>query len=275
MTGAIRAEPGAAQGVVHGVEDEDAPRRRRARLWLYFGRIVLLAVVFGAWQFFGPRLGQIVASSPVHVFESLRSLAASGALWQDLAATMEEVVVGYLIGVGAGVVLGALMASSDYLAGLLDPFIIGLYGIPKIALGPLLVVWFGINLAPKVALAAIMTFFLVFFSTYQGMRDVDPATMNAVRLMGASPLQVRRYVIFPGARSSIFLGLKLGVPEALVGAIVGEFISSSRGIGYEIQYATAQLDTAGVFAGLVVLTILSLILNALVNRVSGKGGGFR
>ncbi len=275
MTGAIRAEPGITEGVVRGVEDEEAPRRRRARLWLYFGRVVLLVVVFGAWQYFGPRLGEIVASSPVHVFESLRGLAESGALWQDLVVTMEEVIAGYLIGAGAGVMLGAIMASSDYIAGLLDPFIIGLYGIPKIALGPLLVVWFGINLAPKVALAAIMTFFLVFFSTYQGMRDVDPATVNSVRLMGASPVQVRRYVIFPGARSSIFLGLKLGVPEALVGAIVGEFISSSRGIGYEIQFATAELDTAGVFAGLVVLTILSLTLNALVNRASGKGGALR
>ncbi|MGH7102584.1 MAG: ABC transporter permease [Acetobacteraceae bacterium] len=275
MTGATRVEPDITEGVVRGVEDEEAPLRRRARLWLYFGRVVLLVVVFGAWQYFGPRLGEIVASSPVHVFESLRSLAESGALWQDLAVTMEEVIAGYLIGAGAGVVLGAIMASSDYIAGLLDPFIIGLYGIPKIALGPLLVVWFGINLAPKVALAAIMTFFLVFFSTYQGMRDVDPATVAAVRLMGASPVQVRRYVIFPGARSSIFLGLKLGVPEALVGAIVGEFISSSRGIGYEIQFATAQLDTAGVFAGLVILTILSLTLNALVNRASGKGGALR
>ncbi|MGH7079801.1 MAG: ABC transporter permease, partial [Acetobacteraceae bacterium] len=184
MTGAIRAEPGITEGVVRGVEDEEAPRRRRARLWLYFGRVVLLVVVFGAWQYFGPRLGEIVASSPVHVFESLRGLAESGALWQDLVVTMEEVIAGYLIGAGAGVMLGAIMASSDYIAGLLDPFIIGLYGIPKIALGPLLVVWFGINLAPKVALAAIMTFFLVFFSTYQGMRDVDPATVNSVRLMG-------------------------------------------------------------------------------------------
>lgn len=275
MSEAVRPEAGPAEGVVYGVEDEEQPRRRRARRRIYYGRIILLIVVFGAWQYFGPRVGEIVASSPVHVFTALRSWAASGVLLQDLAVTMEEVVLGYLLGACAGVVLGAVMASSEYIAGLVDPFVIGLYGIPKIALGPLLVVWFGINLTPKVVLAAIMTFFLVFFSTYQGMREVDPATVNAVKLMGASPLQVRRYVIFPGARSSIFLGLKLGVPEALVGAIVGEFISSSRGIGYQIQFSTTQLDTAGVFAGLIVLTVLSLLLNALVNKASGKGGSFR
>jgi len=264
-----------AEGVVRGVDQEAERKGRRARLLLHGGRLGLLLVSLGAWQYFGPRLGQIVASSPVQVFQALVDLARSGALWQDLATTLEEVLLGYLCGAGAGVLCGAILASSDLLAGLLDPFIIAIYGIPKIALGPLLVVWFGISLAPKVALAALMTFFLVFFATYQGMRNVDSDTINAVRLMGASPLQLRRYVIFPGARASIFLGLKLGVPEALVGAIVGEFVSSSRGIGYAIQYATAQLDTAGVFAGLLVLTVLSLTLNALVNRASKKSGASR
>jgi len=266
---------GLAEGVIRGIDEAAQRSERRARLLLHAGRIALLVVSLAAWQYFGPRLGQIVASSPIDVFRALVDLARSGALARDLATTLEEVLLGYLVGAGAGVVCGAVLASSDLLAGLLDPFIIAVYGIPKIALGPLLVVWFGINLAPKVALAALMTFFLVFFSTYQGMRNVDPDTVNAVRLMGASPLQLRRYVIFPGARASIFLGLKLGVPEALVGAIVGEFVSSSRGIGYAIQYATAQLDTAGVFAGLLVLTILSLTLNALVNRASKNSGASR
>ncbi len=275
MTDASEAGLGLAEGVVRGTDEAAERRGRRARVALHASRLLLLLIVLGAWQYFGPRVGEIVASSPAQVFQALVALARSGALVRDLAVTLEEVVLGYLLGSGAGVLLGALLASSEFLAELLDPFIIGLYGIPKIALGPLLVVWFGINLAPKVALAALMTFFLVFFATYQGMRGVDRDTINAVRLMGASPLQLRRHVIFPGARASIFLGLKLGVPEALVGAIVGEFVSSSRGIGFAIQYATAQLDTAGVFAGLAVLTVLSSTLNALVNRAAKKGGASR
>ena len=263
----------AADGVVTGLQDPAVRQRRRTQWLIYAGRIVLLFVVLSAWQYFGPRVGEIAASSPLHVYDSLRRLAMSGVLWRDLGTTLEEVIAGYLIGAGAGVALGALVASSVFVAGLLDPFIIGVYGIPKIALAPLLVVWLGINLAPKIALAAMLTFFLVFFATYQGIRNVDQATVNAARLMGASRLQTRRYVIFPGARSSIFLGLKLGVPEALIGAIVGEFISSSRGIGFQIQYATAQLDTAGVFAGLVILTVLSLALNAVVNKASGDKEG--
>lgn len=267
----LRLEP--ADGIVVGLQDPAVRRRRRTQWLIYAGRIILLFAVLSAWQYFGPRVGEIAASSPLHVYDSLRRLATSGALWRDLGTTLEEVIAGYAIGAGAGVLLGALVASSVFVAGLLDPFIIGVYGIPKIALGPLLVVWLGINLAPKIALAAMLTFFLVFFATYQGIRNVDQATINAARLMGASRLQTRRYVIFPGARSSIFLGLKLGVPEALIGAIVGEFISSSRGIGFQIQYATAQLDTAGVFAGLVILTVLSLALNAVVNKASGDKEG--
>ncbi|MGH7042020.1 MAG: ABC transporter permease [Acetobacteraceae bacterium] len=248
MTGLALSDPETEEGVVYGVVDTSVAKHRRFMLLVYLGRVLLVLTVLCSWQYFGPRVGELVASSPLEVLASLRGLAASGALWHDLLVTMEEVVFGYVIGAGAGVLLGAVLASSDYIAALLDPFIIAAYGIPKIALGPLLVVWFGIYLAPKVALAGLMTFFLVFFSTYQGMRNVDRATVNAARLMGASALQLRRYVIFPGSRASIFLGLKLGVPEALVGAIVGEFISSSQGIGYEIQYATAQLDTAVVFA---------------------------
>lgn len=259
--------------VTTGVQnpEERAARRRKIQIWA--GRLLLLVVIIGSWQYFGPKIGPITASSPLALYHALQKLAASGTLWTDLAATMEEVVGGYLIGSVAGTVLGALASVNRFVAGLLDPFIVGLYGIPKIAFGPLLVVWLGIGLMPKVTLAAMMAFFVVFFATYQGLRDVDPNMVQAVRLMGASAYQIRRYVTFPGARSSIFLGLKLAVPEALVGAIVGEFISSSEGIGYQIQFATTQLDTAGVFAGLLILAVLSLALNAIVNKASGVPAG--
>lgn len=249
-----------------------ARRERRLRLVIMASRVGLLIVVVIAWQLAGRVLDPLVVSSPTAVFHSLAGYA-TGKLGTDLLTTMEEVVLGYLLGAAIGIALGVLLASNRLIAGVLDPFIVGVYGIPKIAFGPLLVVWLGINLAPKVALAAMMVFFLVFFSTYEGIRGVDHDRVNAVRLMGASAYQVRRFVVLPGARNSIFLGLKLGVPEALVGAIVGEFISSSKGVGYFVQFSTAQLDTAGVFAGLIVLTVLSLVLNGMVNAASTRRRG--
>jgi NitT/TauT family transport system permease protein len=243
--------------------DPQKKRDRKLGWWIFAGRVGILVVLLAAWQIAGIFVDPLVISSPVAVFQAFIAYAQTS-LGPDLLSTMEEVVIGYVIGAVGGILLGVLLASNRWIAGVLDPFIVGIYGVPKIAFGPLLVVWLGINLAPKVALAALMVFFLVFFSSYEGIRNVDKDKINAVRLMGASPFQLRRYVIFPGARGSIFLGLKLGVPEALVGAIVGEFISSSQGVGFHILSATAQLDTAGVFSGLIILTVLSLVLNALV-----------
>ena len=130
--------------------------------------------------------------------------------------------------------------------------------------------WFGINLTPKVVITALVVFFFVFLSTYEGARSVDRDLLRVVKLMGANGWQERRLVVIPGAMPAIMLGLKLAIPEALVGAIVGELIVSSRGIGYLVQFSASQLDSAGIFAGLFVLMVLTLIANSAVIYATGK-----
>jgi NitT/TauT family transport system permease protein len=244
-------------------------KARRLRSVTIGSRILIVLIVIGAWQIVSTFSSPITVSSPAAVYHGIITYA-DGNLVRDLLATMQEVVLGYVIGAALGILCGVLFASAPVIAGIVEPFILGVYGVPKIAFAPVLVVWLGIDLTPKVTLAAMMTFFVVFFSSYDGIRNVDRGRLNAVRLMGASRLQLRRFVVFPGAKSNIFLGLKLGVPEALAGAIVGEFISSSKGIGYQIQFETASLNTAGVFAALIVLTALSIALNTIVKASSGK-----
>lgn len=256
-----------------GVRDPNIAVERGRTVSVFSGRILLLLFMLAIWQYYGSRPGgELSISTPLHVIDAFINTINDGTLSNDLEATGIEVGLGFLIGAGGGLVLGGAAATSEFLARVLDPYIIAVYGTPKIAFAPILVVWLGIGLAPKVALSALLVFFMVFYSTYQGIRSVDPNRINALRLMGAGPMQLRRLVIFPGARGSIFLGLKLGVPQALVGAIVGEFISSTRGIGYSIQYATTRLDTAAVFSGLLVLMTISLILNGVVNAASRKKG---
>lgn len=272
MTQIMTSGDEAVSAITYGVRDPAIAVRRRQTVVINVIRVLLLVLVLVLWQIFGTKAGEIAASTPEHVFATLWKSAVDHSLYSNVFATMEEVVLGYVIGALGGVLLGTVAAASVHVSRVLDPFIVGIYGVPKIAFAPLLVVWLGVDLAPKIALAAVMVFFLVFFSTFQGIRTVDQHQIDAVRMMGGSPMQVRRYVVFPGARSTIFLGLKLGVPQALIGAIVGEFISSSRGIGYQIQFSTAQLDVAGVFAGLVVLTIISVILNTIVNAMSRDKG---
>ena len=271
MSLAVNAEANPPlDGVEYGVVDPAIALRRRHAVIINFARVALLVIILILWQIFGPLVGRIAASSPTAMFAALIEMIKSGILWQALEATMVEVLLGYVLGVVAGVIVGGISANFKPVAEVLDPYVMALYGVPKIAIGPVLVVWFGIGLTPKVVLSALMVFFLVFYSTYHGIREVDQAKITAIRLMGATPFQIRRYVVMPAAMPSTYLGLKIGVPEALVGAIVGEFISSTKGLGYEIQFATAQLDTATVFAGLFVLTVLSLVLNGIVNITAGK-----
>jgi NitT/TauT family transport system permease protein len=257
----------ASAAVAGGRTPRLAARRRQRTIWV--GRAVFLLLFVLLWQLASPHLDPTVFASPAAILRSLAGQVAGGTLWPNLLVTLEEIVLGYVLGAAGGVVLGFLLGASPVAAGILEPVVMAVYGIPKIALGPLFVVWFGINLMPKVVMAGVIVFFVVFLATYHGVREVDEDLVRSVRLLGLNDAQVRRWVVMPGSASSIFLGLKMAVPEALVGAIVGEMIVSNSGIGYLIQFAATQLDTPGVYAGLLVLTVMALAANAVVNKASG------
>ena len=252
--------------------DPAIARARQRRRSILIGRIALCLGLLLGWQLLGPHLDQLVFSSPSEIASRLWEWTLDGTLWNNLIVTAEEVVLGYALGASTAVVLGLILGSYPVVAAVFDPILMAIYGVPKIAFGPLFIVWFGINLAPKVVITALMVFFFVFYSTYEGARNVDRDLLRVVRLMGASSWQERRHVIVPGALPSILLGLKLAIPEALIGAIVGELIVSSRGIGYLVQFSASQLDSAGIFAGLFVLMVLTLIANSAVTYATGKTG---
>jgi NitT/TauT family transport system permease protein len=254
------------------IVDPTIARERRRRNIILAGRIIISVGFILAWQLVSPHLDQVIFSSPAEILARCWQWALDGTLWQNLFVTAEEIVLGYVLGAVSGVLFGLLLGSYPTVASMLDPLLMAIYGVPKIAFGPLFIVWFGINLAPKVVITALMVFFFVFLSTYEGTRAVDRDLVRAIRLMGATALQERVLVIIPGSLPAILLGLKLAIPEALVGAIVGELIVSNRGIGYLLQFSASQLDSAGVFAGLFILMILALIANAGVNYASGKTG---
>jgi len=264
----------AAIAMTERMIDPAVANARRRRWAVFAGRALLIVAVLGVWQLASPKLDPVIFSSPLQIAQRLGEWLANGTLWKNLLVTGEEVALGYVIGAAAGVVLGLVLGSYPVLAEILDPVLMAIYGVPKIAFGPLFVVWFGINITPKLVITAIMVFFFMFFSTYDGVRRVDKSLINSIRLMGATPLQERLLVTIPGSLPSIFLGLKLAVPEALVGAIVGELIVSNHGVGYLIQFAATQLDSAGVFAGLFVLMLLALVANSIVKLASEKKGTY-
>ena len=229
--------------------------------------IVLLLiwhVVSGRW------IDPFFISSPAAVAEKLWSWSVDGTLWHAFSYTFKAMIIGFVIGSLAGFTTGFVLGRSDILARLFDPFITAIYCMPKIALAPLLILWFGIGIESKVAMSALIVFFLVFLNTFSGVRDVNPLYLQVTSIMGANAWQQLRLVIFPSAAAWVLTGLKVSVPYALIGAVVGELISSNRGIGFLIGQASGIFDTAGVFAGLAVLAATGIVLNAGLKRLETR-----
>jgi NitT/TauT family transport system permease protein len=171
--------------------------------------------------------------------------------------------------------VGVILGQSRLLAEILDPFIMVFYSLPKIALAPLFVLWFGVGIDMKIILTATVVFFLVFLNTYTGVRNVSRELIAILGLMGASRRDILVKVVLPSAVTWVFAGLRLSVPYALIGAIVGELIAANQGLGYLLADASGQFDTAGVFAALVAIVILAMLLNLTVKAFEKRAMPWR
>ena len=243
--------------------------RRLDVVWFY--RALFLVAFLGAWQLAsGPLLDPFWVSSPSAIGATLVKWTRSGALQYHLLVTFKETATGFVFGAGFGILAAFVVGSSDVLRRTVDPFLTAVYGVPKVALAPLFIMWFGIGLAPKIVLAAVSVFFLVFFSTISGIAQVDRKMVDALRIMGAGRLTVHRRVTFPSALPWVFSGLKLGLPYGFVGAVAAEMMASNAGIGFLTQNAAGQLDTAGVFAALFALMVVTATLNEGLGRLEHR-----
>jgi NitT/TauT family transport system permease protein len=230
-------------------------------------RIGIAVAVLGIWQFASGRLIKpFWISSPLAIWDQLATWIATGDLWLHVEVTLTETLLGFIFGALSGVIVGLALGLNRRLAAILDPFIVGFYSLPKIALAPLFILWFGVGLASKVVMATFVVFFLVFYNTYAGTLAVEQELVDVLRLMGASRRQIVAKVILPSVVIWIFTGMKTSVPYALIGAVVGEMMASNKGLGYLIQAAAGQYDTGGVFAALFVLSIIAMVLHAALKH---------
>ena len=240
-----------------------AERRRRQKIWL--ARALLLIGIVSLWQFSAGRLvSDFFIGRPSEIAETLYIWAASGKLFFHAGITSIEALLGFLLGSAIGMTFGVVLGRAQTLADVLDPFIMMFYSLPKIALAPMFILWFGIGIDMKIYLTATIVFFLVFLNTYSGVRAVSREQIAIMRLMGASESDILRKVVIPSAITWVFNGLRLSVPYALIGAIVGELIASNKGLGYLLADASGQFDTSGMFAALIAIMMLALILNFAV-----------
>ena len=241
----------------------------RPRLFLY--RALFGLALLGFWEVASGRLiDPFWVSSPSRVFGYLAQVTLDGSIFEHAAVTLYEAVTGFVIGAISGVSFGFLLARRETVASVLDPYIVAFNGIPRIALAPLFIIWFGIGPTSKIVLVVIVVFFLTFFSTYSGIKGVDLELKNVLRIMGANERQVLLKITVPATVPWILTGLKLSVPYALVGAVVGEFFAASKGLGYLIHYNTSLFSTTGALGGILVLAAVVVLCNEVLNRAEAR-----
>jgi len=237
-------------------------RRRRAAIWI--GRVALAVVVIGGWQWFTAVgwVDKFFFGQPSMIWDSLVKLftkgTAFGSIWDNLWVTVREAFGGFLLGTLAGVVVGILLGSNRYLSAVAGPYIRIVNSIPRIILGSIFIVAFGLGMFPKILLAAVLVFFIVFFNAFQGVREVDPNLIANVRVLGASPTQVAVHVTIPSAMAWIIASLHTAFGFAIVGALVAEVLGAQKGIGLIISQAQGTFDPNAVFACMAIIAVVTL-----------------
>lgn len=230
-------------------------------------RLLTFVVILGGWQLADGRwLPDYLISSPSQIASTLWKFVTGvqPGLWTDIRVTGEELVLGYVIGVVGGIAVGLLLGYWRAGAAVFNPLITAINGIPKIALAPLFLIWFGIGIDSKVAIASMTVFFVMFYNSYMGVVTMPSDLVNVLRVIGASRYVIIRRVTLPQISVPVLSGMKASVPFAMIGVIVGEFIASQDGIGYLINTATQNFDSATVFAGIIVLMLMIAIGMGLV-----------
>ncbi len=233
-------------------------------------QFLVLAILFAIWQALSLALGTYWIGSPWGVVTRLANGVFNGEILHHASYTLVEAIAGFLIGAIPAAALPFALRRLPIVTAILDPFMVGGYGAPKLALAPLFILWFGIGIESKIALVAITVFFIVYFSALGGIRALDAKLVQVAQVMGANERDVARHIVFPGAVPHIFTGFRIAMPYAIGGAVIAELISANRGLGYLIQLGAMNFDTTGVFVALVATTCIVFLGNWSVNIVERR-----
>jgi NitT/TauT family transport system permease protein len=247
-------------------------RRLRSTAIVLVTQVAVLAALLGFWDHMTANNKQaaFMFGSPSAMAGFLGQMVADGSLWRDTYVTGLETLLGFLVGNFVGTVIGLSLWYSRFVSRVLEPFVIALGSIPIIALAPIIIIWFGTGLISKVAMSTLSVVIVALVTSYKGAVAVDPDQFNLMRTLGASKFQIFRKLVVPASLADIFAGLKLTVGFALIGAIVGEFMSSSEGLGHAIFKAGSLYIIPKVFAALVATIALALLLTFVVGRAERR-----
>jgi NitT/TauT family transport system permease protein len=254
--------------------DTPAPVRSRQHA-VTLGRVALAALLLLAWKLSADVAGPLYVADPIKVVQRIVADTLSGTLLRDTYVTLRLSAIGFALGCGLGIALPFLLRRLPRLTAAVEPYIMASVGIPKYALVPLFILWFGIDDAPKLWLVGLLVFYVVFIGVFAGIRSVDRGLIDMARVAGAGEAAIAREVIWNSLLPFFFAALKIALPRAVSAAIIGEFLVGNEGLGYLIEHSRQNLDTVGVFAGIVVATALVLAINALLVTVDRRVNAWR
>jgi len=243
---------------------------RRRALTVNFWRVAIAVFVLGGWELasranpHGAFFWSMPSKIAAQVWTWATEGTSQGSLWAQIGVTMEETVIGFLLGAVGGIIGGILLGRNRMLADIFSVYIKIANSIPRVVLGSIFIIVLGLGLASKIALAFVMVFFVVFGNAFQGVREADRNLIANARILGASPRQVTTSVVIPSALSWITASLHVSFGFALVGAVVGEFLGSRQGIGLLIATAQGSFNAAGVFASMFILAVVALAAEGLI-----------
>ena len=253
-------------------------RARRQRYLVLLLQIVILVAVIGFWEF-GSRqhtdeehflVDPFIWSRPTKIYARVSEWLRDGIIVHNVFITLYEALMGFVLGTAGGVFAGFLLGRSDFWARVLNPYIQVVNALPRLVFTPIFFLIFGLDANSKIALGFSLVFFIVFFNAFQGVREVDRNVFNNARMLGAGERQMAWHVLLPSALSWILTSLHTSVGFAMVGAVVGEYLGSSRGLGHVIAQSEGNLDATGVWAGLAVLSVVVVIVELLVTQAERR-----
>lgn len=239
-------------------------------------RIFVFVVFIGIWELLGRYVvNALWISLPSSIGQRLWTMALSGHLWLHASTTLKEAGLGLALAFAVGVPIGILMARYKYGSAVAEPYIMALYSTPRVALAPLLIIWFGIDLFSKVMMAFSIVVFIFILNIHEGLKTIHRDLIDLFKTMRAPRSYVTRKVILPWLVPWIIASLRLAIGAAPIGAIVAELVGSSSGLGWYIEHSAGRLDTTGVFAGIAALVLIAVIANSAVGLIEKKTTGWR
>jgi NitT/TauT family transport system permease protein len=274
--GAVKAARSTTQNGASAETKAAQARLGRRRVLVNVLRVGLLVVVLGGWElaarlaWIDPFFFAMPSLIAEQIWTWLTEGTSQGPLWQQVLVTLEETVLGFLIGAVLGIFCGVALGRNRLLADVFSIYIKIANSVPRVVLGSIFIISLGLGMASKVALAVVMVFFVVFGNAFQGVREADRNLIANARILGASPRQVTTSVVIPSALSWIIASLHISFGFALVGAVVGEFLGSRQGIGLLIATAQGTFNAAGVFAAMIVLAVVALVAESLITLLENR-----